>query len=155
MIGPRVSGYVNAVLRRVATRDLAAWLDIVAPDPVDRPRTATWRPATATRGGSSPPTAPPWATGPTARPCEAGSAAAPAAAETTGGEVEANGEAASTGGAAVTELEAALAAGNARPRVTLATFPAGPPREEVMPPDADPGRWSPYAFTLPRATRRR
>ena len=48
---------------------------------------------------------------------EAGSVAAPAVVETTGGE-------------AVTELEAALAAGNARPRVTLATFPGGPPREE-------------------------
>ena len=49
---------------------------------------------------------------------------------------------------AATELEAALAAGNARPRVTMATFPAGPPREDVMPADAEPGRWSPYAFTL-------
>ncbi len=29
--GPRPAGFVNAVLRRVATRDLAAWLDIVAP----------------------------------------------------------------------------------------------------------------------------
>jgi 16S rRNA (cytosine967-C5)-methyltransferase len=29
--GPRPSGFVNAVLRRVATRDLDAWLDIVAP----------------------------------------------------------------------------------------------------------------------------
>jgi 16S rRNA (cytosine967-C5)-methyltransferase len=49
---------------------------------------------------------------------------------------------------AASELEAALAAGNARPRVTLAAFPAGPPREDVMPADAEPGRWSPYAFTL-------
>jgi 16S rRNA (cytosine967-C5)-methyltransferase len=36
--GPRPAGFVNAVLRRVATRDLAAWLDIAAPgreeDPV-------------------------------------------------------------------------------------------------------------------------
>src|SRR6516225_3925029 len=31
--GPRVSGYVNAVLRRVSTRDLGAWLAIVAPNP--------------------------------------------------------------------------------------------------------------------------
>jgi 16S rRNA (cytosine967-C5)-methyltransferase len=53
-----------------------------------------------------------------------------------------------TGKVPVTELEAALAAGNARPRVTLATLPSGPPREEVMPADAEPGRWSPYAFTL-------
>ncbi len=134
VIGPRVSGYVNAVLRRVATRDLAAWLDIVAPDPLaDRdgylatryshPRwvVAAYRDALGDRAD---------------RPAlEAGSVSA-AAVETTGGE-------------AVTELETALAAGNARPRVTLATFPAGPPREDVMPADADPGRWSPYAFTLP------
>ncbi len=31
--GPRVSGYVNAVLRRVAMRDLDSWLEIVAPAP--------------------------------------------------------------------------------------------------------------------------
>ncbi|HEY2549725.1 MAG TPA: RsmB/NOP family class I SAM-dependent RNA methyltransferase [Streptosporangiaceae bacterium] len=30
--GQRASGFVNAVLRRVAQRDLSAWLDIVAPD---------------------------------------------------------------------------------------------------------------------------
>src|SRR5215472_14322025 len=29
--GPRVAGYVNAVLRRVSTRDLGQWLAIVAP----------------------------------------------------------------------------------------------------------------------------
>ncbi len=31
--GPRPSGFVNAVLRRVATRDLDEWIRIVAPDP--------------------------------------------------------------------------------------------------------------------------
>ena len=30
--GPRPSGFVNAVLRRVATRDLDAWIQILAPD---------------------------------------------------------------------------------------------------------------------------
>jgi 16S rRNA (cytosine967-C5)-methyltransferase len=30
--GPRPSGFVNAVLRRVATRDLDAWMTIIAPD---------------------------------------------------------------------------------------------------------------------------
>ncbi len=30
--GPRPAGLVNAVLRRVATRDRAAWLEIAAPD---------------------------------------------------------------------------------------------------------------------------
>jgi 16S rRNA (cytosine967-C5)-methyltransferase len=33
--GPRPAGFVNAVLRRVATRDLAAWLDIAAPARAD------------------------------------------------------------------------------------------------------------------------
>lgn len=37
-VGPRAAGFVNAVLRRVATRDLPAWLQIAAPgrdhDPV-------------------------------------------------------------------------------------------------------------------------
>ena len=35
--GPRPSGFVNAVLRRVATRDLDAWLSVVAPDPARDP----------------------------------------------------------------------------------------------------------------------
>ena len=30
--GPRPSGFVNAVLRRVATRDLDAWIQVIAPD---------------------------------------------------------------------------------------------------------------------------
>ncbi|HLJ99204.1 MAG TPA: transcription antitermination factor NusB [Streptosporangiaceae bacterium] len=32
VVGPRPSGFVNAVLRRVAMRDLSSWLDLVAPD---------------------------------------------------------------------------------------------------------------------------
>src|SRR5271170_501353 len=35
--GPRPSGFVNAVLRRVATRDLEAWMAIVAPDSAQDP----------------------------------------------------------------------------------------------------------------------
>jgi 16S rRNA (cytosine967-C5)-methyltransferase len=35
--GPRPSGFVNAVLRRVATRDLEAWIAIVAPDRAQDP----------------------------------------------------------------------------------------------------------------------
>ena len=35
--GPRPSGFVNAVLRRVASRDLDAWLAIVVPDPGQDP----------------------------------------------------------------------------------------------------------------------
>ena len=122
--GPRVSGYVNAVLRRVTTRDLETWLALVAPNP------ATDRDGyLATRYSH-----PQWIVA-AYRDALGDAAGNPAGGEPAGGE-------------AATELEAALAAGNARPRVTLATFPAGPPREDVMPADADPGRWSPYAFTL-------
>jgi 16S rRNA (cytosine967-C5)-methyltransferase len=35
--GPRPSGFVNAVLRRIATRDLDAWIALVAPDPAQDP----------------------------------------------------------------------------------------------------------------------
>ena len=35
--GPRPSGFVNAVLRRLATRDLDAWIAIVAPDAAGDP----------------------------------------------------------------------------------------------------------------------
>jgi 16S rRNA (cytosine967-C5)-methyltransferase len=135
--GPRVSGYVNAVLRRVATRDLDTWLGIVAPDAetdpdgnlatrYSHPRwiIAAYRAALGESAAS--PFSPPGLAG--------------AAAELAGEET--------APGPPVTELEAALAAGNARPRVTLAAFPAGPPRDEIMPADAVPGRWSPYAFTL-------
>ena len=142
--GPRVAGYVNAVLRRVATRDLPAWLDIVAPDPVadqdgylatrySHPRwiVAAYR---AALGDAADAPAPATAVH------EAPAAEDPAPA--------AEPDAEPAGGVAVTELAALLAAGNARPRVTLATFPAGPPRGDLMPADAEPGRWSPYAFTL-------
>jgi 16S rRNA (cytosine967-C5)-methyltransferase len=112
VVGPRVSGYVNAVLRRVSTRDLDAWLAIVAPDQDTDPDghlavrysyprwiVAAYRQALAEAAGD--------------------------------------------------EIEAALAAGNDRPRVTMAAFPGGPGRDEVMPDGAEPTQWSPYGFTLP------
>jgi len=118
--GPRTSGYVNAVLRRVATRDLDAWLELLAPAlPAARGQTAAEADTDdrlALRYSH-----PAWI-------------------------VAAYRDA--LGEAADQELEAALAAGNARPRVTLAAFPGGRPREELMPAGAEPGRWSPYAFTL-------
>jgi 16S rRNA (cytosine967-C5)-methyltransferase len=109
--GPRVSGYVNAVLRRVATRDLDTWLALVAPDWATDPEGYL-----AVRYSY-----PRWI-------------------------VAAYGDA--LGGAAEIEIESALAAGNDRPRVTLAAFPGGRPREEIMPGGAEPTRWSPYGFTL-------
>jgi 16S rRNA (cytosine967-C5)-methyltransferase len=151
VVGPRVSGYVNAVLRRVATRDLPAWLDIVAPDPVTDPDgylatryshprwiVAAYRDALGDTAGdpAQAAAAPDAGEAPAAGPGDpAEPALAPSAPE-------------AAGAVPVTEIEAALAAGNARPRVTMATFPSGPPRDDVMPAGAAPGRWSPYAFTL-------
>jgi 16S rRNA (cytosine967-C5)-methyltransferase len=145
VVGPRVSGYVNAVLRRVSLRDLDSWLAIVAPSPAtdadgylatrySHPR---WI-VTAYRA----------ALGDTADdqvPAEAPAEAIAVVPEADDGVAR---DAERSEGAPRTELAAALAAGNARPKVTMATFPAGAPREDVMPPDAVPGRWSPYAFTL-------
>jgi 16S rRNA (cytosine967-C5)-methyltransferase len=179
--GPRVSGYVNAVLRRVATRDLDTWLGIVAPDPdadpdgylavrYSHPRwiVAAYRAALGasaatsftapgmdgaadTAGRTATAATPATADSSAATPASAASSAATpgpvtSSAATPGPADSYDAEA--TGGALVTELDAVLAAGNARPRVTLAVFPSGPPRDDVMPPGAEPGRWSPYAFTL-------
>ena len=116
VVGPRVSGYVNAVLRRVATRDLDAWLEIVAPDPATDPDGSL-----AVRHGY-----PRWIV-----------AAYRDALED----------------AAEAELEAALAEGNTRPKVTMATLPGGPDRDQVMPADAEPGRWSPTPSPWTPATR--
>ena len=90
------AGYVNAVLRRVATRDTDAWLEIVAPD-----STTDHDGQLAIRYSH-----PRWI-------------------------VAAYRDA--LGDAADAELEAALAAGNERPHVTMATFPGGQPRDQVMP----------------------
>jgi 16S rRNA (cytosine967-C5)-methyltransferase len=109
--GPRVAGYVNAVLRRVSTRDLDQWLALVAPDREIDPDGYL-----AVRYSY-----PRWIIGSYRE---------------------------ALGDPSVAELEAALAAGNDRPRVTMAVFPCGPGREDVMPRDAEPSRWSPYGFTL-------
>jgi 16S rRNA (cytosine967-C5)-methyltransferase len=175
VIGPRVSGYVNAVLRRVATRDLDAWLAIVAPDQVTDPDAylatryshprwivAAYRAAL----GDAADAAPRNEAGPVDSQgglvyssAHSGVQNYPPAASTdpdapvSGAENAQDAgpttrDASPAAGVAPTELEAALAAGNARPRVTMATFPSGQPREAVIPTGAAPGRWSPYAFTL-------
>ena len=165
VVGPRVAGYVNAVLRRVATRDLRRLAGHRRARAGRPTTTATSPSATAIPGGSSPPTVTPSAPRPPSRPGplrparrrrgnrgrgnQGRNEASPSRSRATRtGDEPAREEADTAGGEAVTELEAALAAGNARPRVTLATFPPGPPRAEVMPAAAAPGRWSPYAFTL-------
>jgi len=112
VVGPRASGYVNAVLRRVATRDLEQWLPIVAPPPASDPDGYL-----AVRHSY-----PPWIVA--------------AYRDALGASV------------AEAELEAALAAGNERPRVTMATRPGTAERDGVMPDGAEPCQWSPYGFVL-------
>jgi 16S rRNA (cytosine967-C5)-methyltransferase len=118
--GPRPSGFVNAVLRRVATRDLDAWTELVAPGR-DRDPSGYL----AVRHSY-----PRWI-------------------------VDAYRDA--LGQASAAELEDALAAGNARPEVTLAVTPGGavtpgladdtaPAR--ITPPDTTPTQWSPYGLRL-------
>ena len=110
--GLRASGYVNAVLRRVATRDLDQWLAIVAPDQESDPDGYL-----AVRYSY-----PRWI-------------------------IRAYRDA--LGEAAGSELADALAAGDERPLVTMAVYPGGPGRDEIMPAGAEPTRWSPFGFTLP------
>jgi 16S rRNA (cytosine967-C5)-methyltransferase len=133
--GPRPSGFVNAVLRRVASRDLESWLAIVAPDRtadevghlairhsyprwiVESFRNALPAPADT---APQPPIAPqpvptalePVPTAP--EPAPAGSGSAPAALEPAPAGFR----------SAPAETEQALAAGNARPEVVLAVLPS-------------------------------
>jgi 16S rRNA (cytosine967-C5)-methyltransferase len=102
--GPRVSGFVNAVLRRVATRDLEQWLAILAPGSGHQDLAVRY-------------SYPQWI-------------------------VDAFADALGA------DPAQALAAGNDRPRVTLAVLP-GTDRETVMPAGAEPTAWSPYGFILP------
>jgi 16S rRNA (cytosine967-C5)-methyltransferase len=113
--GPRPAGFVNAVLRRVATRDLDAWLAIVVPDPMHDPSGYL-----AVRYSY-----PRWI-------------------------VDAFRDALGEAGAAA-ETEDALAAGNARPDVTLAVTPGrvGPADPATPdPPGTTKTRWSPYGLRL-------
>ena len=129
--GPRPSGFVNAVLRRVSTRDLDAWIAIVAPDRsrdlsgylavrYSYPRWIVDAFRDALDGSTNP--AP--SVSRTVRPAES---VRPA------------------------EIDDALAAGNLRPEVVLAVMPgvdrsaiATGPAGEL----AEPTRWSPYGLRL-------
>ena len=114
--GMRPAGFVNAVLRRAGTRDLAEWLQIIAPD-----RAADPEGHLAASYGY-----PRWIV-----------------------EVfrDALGE---VPGSGLTETEQALAAGNTRPRATLAAVPglATPAELAAGPGAAEATRWSPLGATI-------
>jgi 16S rRNA (cytosine967-C5)-methyltransferase len=127
--GPRPAGFVNAVLRRVATRDLDAWMTAAAPD-----RQADPEGYLAVRHSY-----PRWivaafaaALGETAA-TRAGAPDQPAPDNPLG------------------QTEQALAAGNAAPRVTLCALPgACQPAELAAAAQTEPARWSPFGVYLCR-----
>ena len=113
--GMRPAGFVNAVLRRVGTREQAEWLRIIAPDRAADPvgfLAATY-------------SYPRWIV---------------AAFRDALGEDAAGG---------LPETEQVLAAGNTRPKITLAALPGLAKREELAGDTAEPTRWSPFGVVLP------
>ncbi|MGD0602736.1 MAG: transcription antitermination factor NusB [Streptosporangiaceae bacterium] len=135
--GPRPSGFVNAVLRRVSTRDLDAWVAIVAPD-----RSRDLSGYLAVRHSY-----PRWIVDAFRDALDGSTNPVPSVSETPN--VTDTSSAAPVTRPA--EIEDALAAGNLRPEVVLAVTPgadrsaitAGPAGEFT-----EPTRWSPYGLRL-------
>ncbi len=124
------AGFVNAVLRRVALRDLESWIEVAAPD-----RAADLAGHLAVRYSH-----PRWIV----------TALADALGESAAVRSAAGRSAAGGGGpgGGLVQTEAALAADQDRPAVTLAAVPglAGP--DEFAAAGAEPARWSPFGAYL-------
>ena len=120
--GGGAAGFANAVLRRVARRDLDAWLDVVAPltGPDASVAPDAHDAALAVRTSH-----PAWMVGELRRALEAH-------------------------GRPAGELDAALAADNERAAVTLTVLPSLCERDEVLgdTSGAEQGRWAPTAVRL-------
>ncbi len=121
--GPGAAGFVNAVLRRVASRDLEAWIAAIAPDRATDPIGHL-----AVRYSC-----PAWIA-----EAFATSLGEDAAAGLTGTE------------AGLTETEAALAASLGRPQVALCAVPGLAGQAELVAAGARPARWSPFGAYLER-----
>jgi 16S rRNA (cytosine967-C5)-methyltransferase len=149
--GSRTAGFVNAVLRRVSTRDLEAWVTAVAPDRRADPAgylairhsypgwiVAAFREALADDPHQAP-------EAPLAG-MEGESARGVAQTVLAGMEDESARGAAQR---ALAETEAALAAGNVAPRVTLCALPGrSEPGELAGTAGCEPARWSPFGVYL-------
>jgi 16S rRNA (cytosine967-C5)-methyltransferase len=126
--GPRTAGFVNAVLRRVSTRDFDAWMTAVAPD-----RRADPAGYLAVRHSY-----PGWIVAAFGEALADEPREAPQMAVA---DVE--------GESALAETEAALAAGNVAPRVTLCALPGRcEPGELAGQAGCEPARWSPFGAYL-------
>jgi 16S rRNA (cytosine967-C5)-methyltransferase len=131
--GRRPAGFVNAVLRRIAPRDLASWIGLVAPDPAADPIGYL-----SVRYSH-----PRWIV---AALADALGEPAPGAGEPVTGAGE---PAPAAGVPGLAETEAALAADQERPAVTLAAVPGLATPGELTDAGARPARWSPFGAYLP------
>jgi 16S rRNA (cytosine967-C5)-methyltransferase len=128
--GRRPAGFVNAVLRRVAARDLDGWITIAAPDRASDPVGHL-----AVRYSH-----PRWIVTALA---EALGEAVPAPVT----DAPADGQAGEQAGC-LAQTEAALAADGERPVVTLAAAPGLASTEELVAAGARAARWSPFGAYL-------
>ena len=138
--GRRPSGFVNAVLRRVALRDMESWLAVVAPD-----RSVDPAGHLAIRYSH-----PPWIVTALAEALGEDPAGVAAADEVTAGAAEggehARPESRLPGG--LVQTEAALAADQHRPGVTLAAVPGLADADDLVAAGAEAARWSPFGAYL-------
>src|SRR5499426_669286 len=170
--GPGTAGFVNAVLRRVATRDLEAWITAIAPDraadPVghlavrySHPRwiVAAFSESLGDGGAAGPAPAQAEAALPQTEAALPQTEAAPAQTEAAPAQTEAapaqtEAAPAQTEAApaqtdvALAETEAALAASAGRPSVTLCAVPGLADRAELAADGAEIARWSAFGAYL-------
>ncbi len=133
LAGRRPSGFVNAVLRRIAPRDLEAWIALVAPD-----RAADPAGHLAVRYSH-----PRWIV--TALAEALGEEAAIGEQVALGEREVPDGHSPGTG---LTQTEAALAADQQRPAVTLVAVPGLATADDLAAAGAEAARWSPFGAYL-------
>jgi 16S rRNA (cytosine967-C5)-methyltransferase len=130
--GRRPAGFVNAVLRRIAPRNLESWLQVVAPERVSDPAGHL----------SIRYSHPRWIVAAFADALgEGGHARIPGATD----DVPAGGQTSPR----LAETEAALAADQERPDVMLAAVPGFADPGELVDAGAKPAKWSPFGAYLP------
>jgi 16S rRNA (cytosine967-C5)-methyltransferase len=144
--GTRSAGFVNAVLRRVATRDMEAWIGLVAPSPEADPvghlavrySHPRWIVAALSQALGEPSGGQP--AGPSG-----GQPGGPSGGQPGG---PSGGQPGAGAAAGLAETEAALAAGSARPRVTLSVVPGLADPAELVTGGGELTRWSPFGAHL-------
>jgi 16S rRNA (cytosine967-C5)-methyltransferase len=161
--GPRPSGFVNAVLRRVATSNLGDWIAVVAPDRAVDPEghlavrhgypgwiVAAFRDALGEAPGEEQAADLAEAAAP-GDPQAPGLTVAAAPGEAQGPDLAETAAPGEAGVARLAETEAALAAGNVAPRVTMCALPGRcDPGELAVSPGCEPARLSPFGAYLTR-----